>query len=249
MTSPSWLNSGPPELPLLMAASVCVVVERIVQRAAACRDDAGRHRMAEAERVADGNHPVTHPLLVGIAPLHRRQRLLVGRLDLEQGDVDAAVGADQLGLELGVILEDDGDVLSALDHVVVGDDVAIAIDHETRSERRTAPLLLLLATTAVEELLEELLERRARRQLRHVAQPGPLLGHALRRRYVDDGRHQLVDQVGKALIGLIGLARQDGLCRQEAESCDGRQDGPSKKMMRISQNHVRPPTALRPNGR
>ena len=51
----------------------------------------------------------------------------------------------------------------------------------------------------VEELLEQLLERRARRQLRHVAQPRALLRHVLGGGDVDHRRQQLVDQVGEAL--------------------------------------------------
>ena len=201
--------------------------------------------MAEAERIADGDHPVAHALLVGIAPLRRRQQLLVRRFDLEQGDVDAAVGTDQLGLELGVVLEDDGDVFGALNDVIVGDDVAFTVDHETGAQRRAAALLLLAAAPAVEEFLEQLLERRARRQLRHVAQARPLLRHVLSGRDVDDSRHQLVDQLGEALINLIGLSSQGGLCHHEAECCNSRDSGAPKKAMRISQNHVRPPTALR----
>ena len=43
--------------------------------AVARRDDAGRHRAAEAERIADRDHPFAEPQLVGIAELHRDQRL------------------------------------------------------------------------------------------------------------------------------------------------------------------------------
>ena len=46
-----------------------VVVGARADVAALRRDDAGRHRAAEAERIADGNHPVTNA------------RLLVGELD------------------------------------------------------------------------------------------------------------------------------------------------------------------------
>jgi hypothetical protein len=56
-------------------------------------------------------------------------------VDLQHGNVDPAVRADQLGLELGVVAQDDGNVLRPLDDVVVGDDVAIGIDDEARAER------------------------------------------------------------------------------------------------------------------
>ena len=42
--------------------------------AAARRDDAGGRRAREPERIADGDHPVADPHLVGVAPAHRRQR-------------------------------------------------------------------------------------------------------------------------------------------------------------------------------
>ena len=72
---------------------------------------------------------------------------LFGGSTLSTRHVDAAVGADQLGLELGVVAQDDGDVLGALDHVVVGDDVAFAVDDEARAQRGAAALLLLAAAS------------------------------------------------------------------------------------------------------
>ena len=51
----------------------------------------------------------------------------------------------------------------------------------------------------VEELLEQLLERRAGRQLRHVAQARTLLRHVLGGGDVDHGRQQFVDQIGEAV--------------------------------------------------
>ena len=46
-------------------------------------------------------------------------------LDLQQREVGALVGADQLGLELVVLVEADLDLAGAVDDVVVGDDVAV----------------------------------------------------------------------------------------------------------------------------
>ena len=56
------------------------------------RDDAGGHRMVEAERAADGQHPVADIELVGISPFGLD--LQVG-LDLEDRQVGLGVGADQ----------------------------------------------------------------------------------------------------------------------------------------------------------
>ena len=74
---------------------------------------------------------------------------------------------------LAVVAEDDGDLVGVGDDVVVGDDEARSVDHEAGAEREAAPrLLLLLLLVAVEELLEELLERRAGRELRHLRRVG-----------------------------------------------------------------------------
>ena len=96
---------------------------------------------------------------------------------------------------------------------------------------RAAALLLLLAAALVEEVLEEFLEGRAGRKLRHVPQARSLLGHVLRGRDVDDGRHQLVDQLGEALRR---LARPGRLRCEEAERCNGRESGPSEIALKIS---------------
>ena len=48
-----------------------IVVRPRIDVAVARRDDAGGHRAAQAERIADGDHPFAEPQLVGIAELHR----------------------------------------------------------------------------------------------------------------------------------------------------------------------------------
>ena len=53
-----------------------VVVGAGLDVAAAGRDDAGRDRAAEAERVADRHHPIARTKLVGIAEFHRLQGLV-----------------------------------------------------------------------------------------------------------------------------------------------------------------------------
>ena len=103
-TSPRVLISGPPELPGLMAASVWIIWTEVPAHALE-RDvaphvghDADRHAVvAEAERVADGHHPLADLELVGVAERQRRER--GARLDLDQGDVGARVLADDLRLE------------------------------------------------------------------------------------------------------------------------------------------------------
>ena len=53
-----------------------IVVRAGIDVAVARRDDAGGHRAAEAERIADGDDPFAEPQLVGIAELHRLERFV-----------------------------------------------------------------------------------------------------------------------------------------------------------------------------
>jgi hypothetical protein len=58
-----------------------VVIRTGADVASASRDDAGRHRSAEAERVADSNHPVADP------------RRLIGKFD--EGKIAAPFDLDE----------------------------------------------------------------------------------------------------------------------------------------------------------
>ena len=101
--------------------------------AVARRDDAGRHRAAEAERIADRDHPFAEPQLVGIAELHRGQRLV--RLELQHREIGLLVDADDVGLELAAVVHDDVDLVGIRDDVIVGHDDAGGIDDEAGAER------------------------------------------------------------------------------------------------------------------
>src|SRR4029453_1078546 len=79
-----------------------VVVRSLADVAVARRYDAGRDRAAEAERVADRDHPFAEPQLVGIAELHRDQRL--HRLELQHRNVGLFFHPDQFGPYLGFVV-------------------------------------------------------------------------------------------------------------------------------------------------
>ena len=71
-----------------------VVIGAGADVAAARRDDAGRHGAAEAERIADREHPVADAR--GLSDeLHIGER---AALDLDQREIGARIGADHLGL-------------------------------------------------------------------------------------------------------------------------------------------------------
>ena len=78
--------------------------------------------LADAEGVADRQHLVAHLQRVGVAQRDDRQAV---QRDLEDGQVGVGVGADHLAARLAAVVEDDLDIVGALDHVVVGEDVAV----------------------------------------------------------------------------------------------------------------------------
>src|SRR5437899_2841130 len=186
-----------------------VVVRALADVAVARRYDTGRDRAAEAEGVADRDYPFAEPQLVGIAELHRDQRL--HRLELQDRNVGLLVDPDQLGLDLCAVVHDHVDFVGIRDDVIVGDDDARFIDDEAGAERigfarrlHLAVLVAALRRTAaavLEEVVEELLKRRARRQLRHrVPAAAAALGlHGLRGRDIDDGIDHLLGNVGDAV--------------------------------------------------
>ena len=87
---PFMSTSAPPELPGLMAASVWMKKPESAiadMRAGERRDDAAGHRLADAERVADGEHEVADLERVGIADRDHRKRLGVA-VDLQHREVE-----------------------------------------------------------------------------------------------------------------------------------------------------------------
>ena len=117
-----------------------VVIRAGADVAAARRDDARRHRAAEAERIADRDHPVADANLGIIGEIDVGE--LAAAIDLEDREIGLGVGADQLGIELLAVIGDDGEGLAAVDDVVVGDEIAVlgdeeagALRHRTRAAR------------------------------------------------------------------------------------------------------------------
>jgi hypothetical protein len=142
-------SSGPPELPGLMAASVWMKcwnwpLAPWLDGAVLGGDDAGGDGLRQREGAADGLHPVAHLRRVGVAQLDGRQRR--AGVDLDHRQIGGLVDADHARrtaqiLGVGIGGELDVDLVGLLDHVIVGDDVALGIDDEARAERlRTWPL-------------------------------------------------------------------------------------------------------------
>ena len=92
---------------------------------------------------------------------------------LQDRQIDLGILADDLGLEARAVGEDHADVVGVADHVIVGDDDArgsITKPEPSEFERRRGGRGALSPSppwpTPIEELLEQVLEGRARRQLR-----------------------------------------------------------------------------------
>jgi hypothetical protein len=156
------------------------------------------------------------------------QRLV--RLHLEDGKVELRVLAEDLGLEAGAVGEDHADVVRVADHVVVGDDDSGGVDDEAGAGGVRAALLLTgrvvaLAAFAlaapVEELLEQILERRAGRELRHR----PAAGLDRRRgRDVDYRVGHPLDEIGEGFGGRARIGGQRHGEGDERESRDERSE-------------------------
>ena len=101
-------------------------------------DHALGHAVLLAEGAADGDRELADLQAVRLAPIERRQIL---RLDLDHRYIVVRAGTDHprvVGLVL--IAQDHLQLLGVLDHVVVGDDVAVRPNDEARAD---AMLLLL----------------------------------------------------------------------------------------------------------
>ena len=178
-----------------------VVIRAGADVTATGRDDAGRDGAAEAERIADREHPVADArLLLG----ERHKREVGAALDLDQRDVGLRIGADHLRRIGLAVVGGDLDGLGLVDHVIVGHRVAVGRDEEAGAlaHREVAPARRALLRSAVTvgraEAAEEALHRRAGRERRVAAL------EAVHARAFDLDAHRdhrgfhLLDDVGKA---------------------------------------------------
>src|SRR5262245_26024900 len=133
-----------------------VVVGTLVDVSPERAHDPGRHGVLEPERIPDRNHPLLDLHVGRVTERHGREPRRP--MDLDQRDVGLLIPADDLGLELLARGQAHDDLVGVLDHVVVGEDEPVGVDHEARSEA----LGLVRAARLTEELLEraeELVER------------------------------------------------------------------------------------------
>ena len=120
-------------------------------------NDARRHGVLHAERVADGQDPLADPDQGGIAQGGEGQVL---GLDLEEGQVGLGVEPDDLGLVFLPLEGRDGILDRILGDVVIGQDVAVRRDEEPRPLDH-APIILGLGLAGrgpAEEPVPEIVE-------------------------------------------------------------------------------------------
>ena len=151
-------------------------------------DDAMGDGVIHAEWRADRDHPLSGLELGRVAKTDHGQ---IARLDLEQGNVRLFVGANDLGIELAPVGQAHGHLVRTIDDMIVGEDVTIRGDNETRAGRLALAARLRAARDRAEEPAED---------FRHILLVGARhlrLGIALRcraRTHVDDGRCVLFNQ-------------------------------------------------------
>ncbi len=144
--------------------------------------------MLQSERVADGDDIVAD-LEPGRVP--QRHRDQIGLLGLQDGDIRAFIAADDLGGKASIVEQGDGDFAGVLDHMMIGDDIAVLrVDDDARA--RT--LELALARLRIGRYVEEAAEKRI------VEQGIPLAGFLFdgaSRCNVDHGGRHALDHGGK----------------------------------------------------
>ncbi len=124
------------------------------------RHDAAGHGLADTEGIADREHQIADFEPIAVADFQHRQLLALG-IDLEHGQIGALVGDDNLGIELAAVVQDDGDLLGALDDVPIGHDQAVTIEDDARAERllhalaRQAELRLIAKKAAEYRIVEK----------------------------------------------------------------------------------------------
>ena len=106
------------------------------------RDDTRGNRLLVAERRTDGHDPLTHVELGGITDLDRRELGGVSILELDDGEVARGIVAHELSLVGGAVVHGHHVLVVAVDHVVVGEDVALGIEHHARTDAARAIRLI-----------------------------------------------------------------------------------------------------------
>ena len=102
------------------------------------RHDTRGDRLLVAKRRTDSHDPLAHVELGGVADLDRGELGGIGILELDDGEVARGIVAHELGLIGGAVVHGHHVLVVTIDHVVVGEDVALGIEHHARTDAARA---------------------------------------------------------------------------------------------------------------
>ena len=102
------------------------------------RNDTRGDRLLVAKRRADRHNPLAHVKLGGVTDLDRGELGGIGVLELDDGKVARGIVAHELGLVGGAVIHGHHVLVVAIDHVVIGEDVALGIEHNARTDAARA---------------------------------------------------------------------------------------------------------------
>ena len=160
MTSPSILNSGPPELPTLIAASVCKKSSYVP------RSDRFLAEMmpAETENPRPWGFPIASTgsptLTCSLSPRGGKRKPAVS-LHFQQSNVGFGICSDDFGSIFLTVVQLDGDFSGVFNDVIIGYDVPVRVNDETRPQRHTPPHAIFRTVALIVVVPEEFPKRGA----------------------------------------------------------------------------------------
>ena len=133
---------------------------RLLHTAGLCRYDTGSDCIVESEGITYSEHPFTNLYIVGVGNLDSRQILAI---NLDQCQVCGGIGTNNAGGELLIVIESHQQFISTIHHMVVGDDIAVGRDDDTRACCYTLRCLYLTLTASAIALSLSTSEESAKR--------------------------------------------------------------------------------------
>ena len=130
-------------------------------RARERRNDALGHRLADAERIADGDYEISDLERVRVAKLEHRE--ILGPREPQHRQIRARITQHDLRLELALVGKRDLHLGHAFDHVIIGDDKTRGVDDDARAQRFRYPGVAVAAEKLPENRVVE--QRIARHRL------------------------------------------------------------------------------------
>src|SRR5262249_44813092 len=130
-------------------------------------DDSHCHRLAHAERIADGEYDVADTRAIRITQRKHRQ---VISINFQHREIAGRIGTNHLRVERTAVAQVHFDLLRAVNYVMIGHDVTILTDDDARTERLPDPFhwWRLLRALAKEAAKERIVHERKLLRLSHA---------------------------------------------------------------------------------